>query len=266
MSFLVEGVVLSNVKISAGCRRMELLAREAAAAALPGQFFHVRCADSLDPLLRRPLSVCLADRETGRVTFLYRLAGRGTNLLAQKKPGETVSLLGPLGRGFTMPGGEGRPAAVAGGIGIAPLLFLLKEMAGTGISADVFIGAISSDRLLAVDEITALGHAVELATDDGSVGHHGFVTDLFDKYLKAKGAPRPVFVYACGPVPMMRQVSEISLRAGVPCEVSLEERMGCGVGACLACACKTKNTGGAFAYRRVCADGPVFPAEEVVWE
>lgn len=286
MTLLSEGLIISNDKVSSECFRMELLAADAAAAARPGQFFHVRCADSLDPLLRRPLSICSADREAGGVTFLYRQAGRGTTLLAQKKPGEAISLLGPLGRGFTMPGGEGRPAVVAGGIGVAPLFFLLKELAGGGAMADVFIGATSSGGLLLVEEMKALGHAVHLSTDDGSAGYHGLVTALFEKYIggggsanrkgletdlteiyiKALQAPRTAFVYACGPVPMMRGVAEISLNAGLPCEVSLEERMGCGVGACLACACKTKNQGGGFAYRRVCADGPVFPAEEVVWE
>ena len=308
MSQLTEGVIISNLEVAPDCYRMEIRAGAVAEAARPGQFVHVRCLESLEPLLRRPLSICSAGRREERVTLLYRVAGRGTGLLARKRPGEALSLLGPLGRGFTLPGEETRRAvpgaspnispgplepvaAVGGGIGVAPLFFLLEELARRDCRVIVYIGAASAGQLLLVNEIRALGHDVQISTDDGSDGFRGFITDLFEEDLKQRpggqrsivgksGAnktgkcnmkpgpdsrPLPGFVYACGPVPMMRRVSGLASACGISCEVSLEERMGCGVGACLSCACKIQDREGAVRYRRVCIDGPVFPAEEVVW-
>jgi dihydroorotate dehydrogenase electron transfer subunit len=287
---------------------MEIRAGAVAEAARPGQFVHVRCLESLEPLLRRPISICSVDRQEEKVTLLYRVVGRGTGLLAVKRPGEAVSLLGPLGRGFTLPGEEPQRAvpcpspvispraqvpvaAVGGGIGVAPLFFLLEELARRDCHGIVYIGAASAGQLLLVNEIKALGHDVQTATDDGSDGFRGFITDLFEENLKQRpegqrsivgksdtnqiekfnmkpepdGRSLPGFVYACGPAPMMRRVSGLASACGIPCEVSLEERMGCGVGACLSCACKIQDREGAVRYRRVCIDGPVFPAEEVVW-
>lgn len=296
MSRLTEGILISNEEVAPDCRRMEIRAGAVAEAARPGQFVHVRCLESQEPLLRRPLSICSVDRQEEKVTLLYRVVGRGTGLLALKRPGEAVSLLGPLGRGFTLPGEEPQRAvpcpspvislraqvpvaAVGGGIGVAPLFFLLEELAHRGYSAGVYLGAASADQLLLVNEIRVLGHDVQTATDDGSDGFRGFITDLFEEDLKQRsagqrfitgkpepdGRPLPCFVYACGPVPMMRRVSGLASACEIPCEVSLEERMGCGVGACLSCACKIQDREGAVRYRRVCIDGPVFPAEEVVW-
>ncbi|BAF59988.1 2-polyprenylphenol hydroxylase and related flavodoxin oxidoreductases [Pelotomaculum thermopropionicum SI] len=261
-----------------GCRRLTLAAPGVAAAARPGQFLHVRCGNTLDPLLRRPISINAVDREKGEVAVMYRVAGRGTALLAGRREGEAVSLLGPLGNGFSMPRNGERVSAVAGGIGIAPLFFLLQELKETGIHAAVFLGAATKGSLLLVREISDLGHAVLLSTDDGSEGFHGAVTDLFYAAGSCPGRggaagaclPEGFFppgrVYGCGPRGMLARLCEIIEKWGIPGEVSLEERMGCGVGACLSCACKTRHGEGGYRYRRVCAEGPVFPAGEVVWQ
>ncbi|WP_286723788.1 dihydroorotate dehydrogenase electron transfer subunit, partial [Pelotomaculum sp. PtaB.Bin117] len=228
---------------------------------------------TLDPLLRRPVSIHAVDREKGEVILFYRVAGRGTALLSKNNSGDTISLLGPLGHGFSMPQSHARVLVVAGGIGIAPLYFFLQEIAVSEISADVFLGAATQKQLFFMNEIKESGHRVVPSTDDGSTGYHGTVADLFEEYVrKSDNQNGPVRrgddakVYGCGPSGMLKRLTDIIAAAGIPGEVSLEERMGCGVGACLSCACKARGGKNGVQYRRACVDGPVFPAGEVVWE
>ncbi|MDD4168739.1 MAG: dihydroorotate dehydrogenase electron transfer subunit [Desulfotomaculaceae bacterium] len=262
MSFLLDAEITKQEMIGPGHYRLNLLAPDIAAAARPGQFLQVRCGSTLDPFLRRPISINAVDRENGEVALFYRVAGRGTALLTQKAQGEPVSLLGPLGRGFSLPKSQARVAVVSGGIGIAPLYFLLLELAVFGVSADVFLGAATAGQLFFTKEIKGLGHRVEPATDDGSAGYHGLVTDLFAENMARSS--EYAMIYGCGPGGMQRRLAEIIKEFGVSGELSLEERMGCGVGACLSCVCKTGSEG-SIQYRRVCTEGPVFPAGEVVW-
>jgi dihydroorotate dehydrogenase electron transfer subunit len=263
MSLLADAGVLGNREVAPGYFRLALYAPEIAGVAVPGQFVHVRCGPLLDPLLRRPLSIHDVDRQSGRLYLLYRLTGRGTALLAGNKAGATVNLMGPLGHGFTLPIPPADALVVGGGIGIAPLFYLVKELADAG-NQIMFLGGFRTAReIVAVKEMENLGVEVALATDDGSLGYQGPVTELLEKYIAGRAYS---FCYACGPRPMLQKVAEIITLAGVPGEVSLEERMGCGVGACLACACKTRSReGDGFCYSHVCIDGPVFSAGEVVW-
>ncbi|MFX4261465.1 dihydroorotate dehydrogenase electron transfer subunit [Pelotomaculum propionicicum] len=256
---ITDAEVVKQKEILPGFYRMALSAGEAANYAKPGQFLHVRCGETLDPLLRRPVSIHAVDREKGEISLFYRVVGRGTALLAVKEKGDRLNLLGPLGSGFTMPGNSGRVAVVAGGIGIAPLYFLLQELSGLKIHADVFTGAATKKQLFFTSEIKALGHSVFPATDDGTAGYRGTVVNLFEQ----NPADR---VYSCGPAGMLKSLCRVIRKHGIWGEVSLEERMGCGVGACLSCACKTVSEGENYRYRRVCVEGPVFPAGEVVWE
>lgn len=300
MSLVIDTKVVQNKQVIPDYYCMTLDAPAIAEQAKPGQFLHVRCGSTYDPLLRRPISIHGVDRQAGEVSILYRVAGRGTALLAEHRLGEMISVIGPLGRGFTMPEGNEKVFVVSGGIGIAPLYFLLQELAGLGIKANVFQGFATAKQILLVKEIRKLGHSVDLATDDGTKDFHGSVTKLFEDYLQSALEPgagedlilnkgqtelisKSLFnkynrqqeaidtnpsscVFACGPHGMLRKLSEITARWGIPCEVSLEERMGCGVGACLSCACKIKTGDGRFTYRRVCIEGPVFPSGEVSWE
>lgn len=280
MSLVIDARVNRHQIVIPGYYRITLEAPAIAEQAKPGQFLHVRCGSTHDPLLRRPISIHALDRQAGRVSLLYRVSGRGTALLAERKPGDVVNIIGPLGRGFSMPKDNEKVFAVSGGIGIAPLYFFLQELAGLGISATVFQGASTSKLILLENEIKKLGHSVITATDDGTRGFHGSVTELFEAFLRdddgkyvqaipqgkvGQGGPAGR-VYACGALGMQKNLSEITARWGIPCEVSLEERMGCGVGACLSCACKVKQEDGGFTYRRVCMEGPVFPSGEVIWE
>lgn len=288
MPLLLDAKVTKQERIAPGHFRLSLLVPEIATAARPGQFLQVRCGSTLDPFLRRPISIHAVDRNKGVLAILYRVAGRGTALLAEKNQGNPVSLLGPLGKGFSLPESHARVGVVSGGIGIAPLYFLLAELADASTSADVFLGAATADQLFLAKEITGLGHRVYIATDDGSIGYHGLVTDLFVESMthteplqphregragtvnspvveSITNSNRYVMIYGCGPGGMLRRLTEIVKVAGIPGEISLEERMGCGVGACLSCVCKTSTGGESVQYGRVCTEGPVFPAGEVVW-
>lgn len=274
-----------------GCYRLIFFSPEIASLARPGQFVHVRITPGLDPLLRRPFSIHAVNGQTGGVALLYRVVGRGTRLLAEKKKGEFLDVIGPLGRGFTLPAAGQRVALVAGGIGIAPLYFFLQTLAGAGNFPDVLLGARTAEELLLVREMQELLNGVVqkeqrsvkngrpdspagslcpspgrvmVATDDGSCGHRGPVTDLLARVLAEK---KVEMVYACGPAAMLKVVASLLERYGVDGEVSLEERMGCGIGACLSCVCKTREGNRRdFSYRRVCLEGPVFKARDVEWE
>lgn len=256
--------VVKNEEVLPGHRLMSLEAPGLAVSAVPGQFLHVRCADTYDPLLRRPISVHYADRDGGRVYILYRIAGKGTELLARVGKGGFVEVLGPLGKGYTLPNKGERAAVLGGGIGIAPLYFLLSELekiygADKG-KVNVFLGAATASALPALDRIRAMGFAVHTATDDGTEGIRGNVVQLAGNVLDSMFSAR---VYACGPMLMLKNLA-LLLGDHPSAEVSVEERMGCGMGACLSCICKVRGNGDEFRYAHVCKDGPVFKLKELV--
>ncbi len=269
--YLTDSEVINQQMILPGLFLLTLHAAEVAGAARPGQFLHLRCGKTLDPLLRRPISIHFTDREKGEVSLLYRIAGKGTSLLSQKKRADKVSLLGPLGNGFKMTDGNESISVVAGGIGLAPLYFLLCELSLTNRRAAVFLGSASIEQLILVKEIKALGHQVYPCTDDGSSGFHGPVTELFEKSVAKRGSDNQNaltidLVYGCGPRGMLKRLCDLLRQKQIPGEVSLEEKIGCGVGACLSCACKIREGGSGYRYHRACVEGPVFKAGEVVWE
>lgn len=238
---------------------MTLAAPELAKACLPGQFLHVAVGDSHDPLLRRPISICEADRQQGLVKLLYKVQGRGTALLAKMTAGSKLDVIGPIGNGFKLVDKHAKALLVGGGIGAAPLYLLAQALVARGVAVEVLLGARSAKDLLLMAEFKALGANLSVTTDDGSRGDQGLVTDLLPPLL-----PQASQAYACGPLAMMQAVTTVAAKHKVPIEVSLEERMGCGIGACLACVCriKVKQTS---AYKRVCVDGPVFDGREVEW-
>lgn len=239
--------------------RLTFHAPEIAAAAHPGQFVMVQTSASLDPLLRRPFSIHQVGRD-GTVQILFKALGKGTARLARQQPGTFISLLGPLGNGFSGPASA--PAClVGGGLGIAPLLFLASRFQQQGINPSVILGARTSAELLPLlADFHNLGLTVQTTTDDGSLGVRGFVTDILKNIPDPVHSPPPV-VYACGPKPMMAAVFVLCQRQKFPCQVSLETTMACGFGACLGCAVPVQRGG----YAHVCTDGPVFAAEELVW-
>jgi len=237
-----------------------IAAPEIARTALPGQFLHIRCSPADAPLLRRPISISRIGRAEGWVEFVYRVVGEGTLLLSRAKPGEELDVMGPLGTPFRADAGtDARHILVGGGVGIPPMLALAEHLwdAREAGRVEVLLGGRTADLVLCEDDFRGLGVEPRVSTDDGSLGRAGLVTELLDAALRQGGERR---VYACGPVPMLRAVDNVCRAHGVPCQVSFEARMACGVGACLSCVIPT-STG----YQRVCTEGPVFPSEDVVW-
>lgn len=254
-------IVLSRRDYDKDAYYLDLQAPELAAAIEPGQFFMAEVpGPGSDPLLRRPFGYLDLDREAGRLGVLVRRVGRGTRILGRVQPGQELRLLGPLGRGWTLPT-AGPVLLVAGGIGIAPL-FDLAARSADKLETVMVYGARCGEELHALDQLARLPVQLILATDDGTCGVRGTVMEPLSRLELS----RFTGYYACGPRPMLAGVQIKLAAAGVPGELSLEERMACGFGACLGCAVAVKDTTGGTAYKRVCVDGPVFPAEEVVFD
>lgn len=239
--------------------RLTFNAPEIAAAAMPGQFVMVQIAPGQDPLLRRPFSIHQIT-EDGALQILFKVVGRGTELLAQVPEGTHLSLLGPLGRGFSLAAPE-KACLVGGGMGIAPLLFLasrLSQQVHDGPRPKVILGARNRQELVPlIAAFENIGIKVLAATDDGSFGHHGLVTDV----LQGLNLDSAFTVYSCGPRPMMAAINHLCQKKKISCQVSVETVMACGMGACLGCAVALKAGG----YAHVCSDGPVFEAGELLW-
>ncbi len=235
---------------------LKLEAADLSEAVSPGQFAMLRCGEGLDPFLRRPLSIHQVERKQGIVSFLYRVKGKGTRWLSQRVAGDKISLLAPLGRGFSVSPGGGRGLLVGAGVGVAPLLFLASELAAQGWELVTLIGAGAAAEILRPDAFMDYG-IVKTATDDGSAGIKGTILDLLSRELEQSSCD---MLFACGPLPVLQGVQRMSKHKGIAAELSLEERMACGVGACLGCACR--DAGGE--YVRICREGPVFSAGEVV--
>ncbi len=220
----------------------------------PGQFVHIKCGHSR--LLRRPISICSWDPERDRMRLVFEVRGEGTEWLAGRQAGDCLDVLGPLGHGFvTEP--QGRYLLVGGGIGVPPMLGCAVH---GGADSTAVLGFRSARQVMLLEDFSAACQGkVQLATDDGTLGYHGFVDALVR--LKLEQDKAFTAILACGPKPMLKSVARVAEAFGVPCQVSMEERMGCGVGACLVCACKTSDGH----YRHACKDGPVFDAKEVDW-
>jgi dihydroorotate dehydrogenase electron transfer subunit len=257
--FEVLAEIVSNARLTHDTWLMALRSAEVAQAAKPGQFVMIRVNSGLDPLLRRPFSICGVKEDLFLV--LYRVVGRGTNLMTGLGRGERLWVLGPLGKCFAVPEKRVSRLLVGGGIGIAPLMFLRQFHRER--EAALLMGFRSAKDILSPQKITGEERGFVVATDDGTQGHHGPVTDLLEEFLREN--PGDMAVCACGPKPMLKKVAEMTTALRIPCEVSLEARMACGLGACQGCAVKASaNSGRSYFY--VCKEGPVFEAEEIDWE
>lgn len=257
--------VLWNRQVAAGYFRMGLNCHSGYSNARPGQFIMLRPDNRLDPLLRRPFSIHQLIVQQGSVVgleLLYRVVGRTTRRLGCKQPGDRVDIMGPLGHGFSLPGGGRHFMIVAGGIGVAPMLFLVSYLQRNRMALSkgvVFLGGRSQNDLLSRDDFASLGIRVQVSTDDGSCGQCAPVTDLLQT---AVGHSRPDMIYACGPMAMLACVAGIADKHGIACQVSVETMMACGMGACLGCAIKSRKF--PERYLHACRDGPVFNTDELV--
>lgn len=252
--------IVSNEPIARDVFALCIHAPALAAALVPGQFVNIAVPGNAMSLLRIPLSFAAADAEAGTIDIWYAVVGEGTERLSRMAPGEKTTVLGPGGRGWSIPEGCRRALLVAGGIGVPPVLCLARELARREIPYTVCIGAATADQLVGEDDFEEAGPPViSVATDDGSCGYHGFCTDAAELVLESEGDAFD-YVATCGPEPMMAKVAAAALKAGVTCEASLERMMSCGFGACATCAVETRS-----GMKGACMCGPVFDAKEVVW-
>lgn len=256
MPRVLKEKIIQMLQLSPVIYKMTIQSEYIAHNAYAGQFVNVKCSEGIRALLRRPISICSVDRDT--VDIVFQVKGTGTEVLSRKQPGDAVDLIAPLGKGFDISKENKKIAVVGGGIGIFPLLYILKEQKNA--EKTTFLGFRSKDYAVMTDAFENASDKLYITTEDGSVGEKGLVVDQLEEYLKGSKVD---VIYTCGPTPMLKSVVEIADRYNTPCQVSLEQRMGCGIGACLVCACKTR-LGDEWEYSHVCKDGPVFWSQEVV--
>lgn len=254
-----------------GNRNFKMLTLRPAAEIIapePGQFYMLQTGTACDPLLKRPFSIYDCGEQS--LSFLYRIRGKGTLSLSQLREGDMVQVIGPLGNSYPEPDGDF--IAVAGGIGIASLLPLLRKYRKR---ACLFYGAMNTEELVMLEETRELAKEIFITTDDGSDGRKGWITHAVRDFLAESHATyRSLPIYACGPVPMLKSLAEITHGAGLACYASMEEHMACGIGACLGCVVKVRDKSvrseslqaeESFVYKRVCKEGPVFDIGDIIW-
>jgi len=259
---LFQAVIKENKKLRGDHYILTLHPLGKIKEARAGQFFMLGVDKTLDPLLKRPFSL---HRKSGKdFQILYRVRGKATNILKDKRAGDTIEVLGPLGNGFpglksTLNLIQGKPILVAGGLGVAPLFSLAESIRDK--KPLFFLGAKSKKELLCANELKGIGIKPVISTDDGSAGRKGTVVDALNDFLTRHWSlVTGHWLYACGPKPMLRELGILTKKFNIKAYAAFEENMACGIGACLSCVINTKN-----GFKQVCKDGPVFPFEEIVW-
>jgi dihydroorotate dehydrogenase electron transfer subunit len=276
----VRAQISFNRPLSAAYRHLGLVAPGFSGAFAPGQFVMVRPPLGLDPFLPRAFSIYhlepAADGAVPVVELLYKVLGKGTQCLSRMEPGQEVELLGPLGNSFSGPEHLGTAVLVAGGIGVPPIAALAAALArdrgpGTrdqgqgGPQLEVFLGGKTYEDILCVKDFEEAGATVRIATEDGSLGTRGLVTDLLAPFLLGS-RQSALTLFTCGPPGMLAAVARLAEARGVPCQTSVEANMACGFGACMGCALEVRSNGAAPSYKLVCKDGPVFDSRVIKWE
>ena len=251
----MKSTVIEQKMIADGICSMWLDAKEVAVQAKPGQFISVYSNDK-SRVLPRPISICVIDREKGTLRIVYRVVGKGTEEFSKAEAGDSFEILGPLGNGFPIEEAKGKKVLmIGGGIGVPPMLQTAKEIEGEAI----IVSGYRNQDLFLKEELESAG-TLFIATEDGSVGTKGNVVDAIrENQIEAD------MMFACGPKPMLRALKNYALEKGIPCWISMEEKMACGVGACLACVCQSKDVDSHSHVhnKRICKDGPVFLSTEV---
>ena len=242
-----------------GIYKFSIKAPEIAKDAKAGQFLEIKVSETGEPFLRRPISIFNLDKENGIVEFIFQVKGRGTELLKQREVGDMIDIIGPLGWGTFKVQEYNNVAIIGGGIGTYPLYELTKELKGKA-NLNVYLGFRDKSLVSCEKEFEEIGlNKLVVTTDDGSYKEKGFAINFMKKDIEEH---RVDMIFACGPLPMLRAIREYSIKENIPCQISLEERMGCGIGACLGCAVKVIS-GAEPRFGHVCKEGPVFEAKNV---
>jgi dihydroorotate dehydrogenase electron transfer subunit len=259
---IVSAEVFSMTELASGIFLIKFKAPYLAENSCPGSFVMIQPDNVTDPLLRRPFTISGVSGD--RVEVLFQVKGSGTDIMSKWEPGRVVDILGPLGNGFSIPDELKNAYLVGGGMGIAPLLFLARYLIGKGVDVRVFFGARSVSETITLEDQNLDGCDLYYSTEDGSKGDKGFITESLNNILKSASANGFInsSIFCCGPIKMSETISETASIFNLPCQVSLEEKMACGVGACLGCVTCTKGD----KYKRVCVDGPVFKSTEIDWK
>jgi dihydroorotate dehydrogenase electron transfer subunit len=257
--------ILSVTNLSCAIFLMRLHCPAIAQSALPGQFVNIKTTDDVIPLLRKPFSICRRDASAGWIEVLWKVVGRGTEIMSRYRVGESVNLLGPLGNGYTVAPDLQLAILVGGGLGVAPLPFLCEELLKNKKKCEVFLGAKTEQELSFVQEFLESGVEVFLTTEDGSEGVRGFITELLMERLRGREIGERAEFFSCGPTGFLNSMINVSETFNIPGQISIETMMGCGFGICVGCPVKVRDPRpGERLYKLTCVDGPVFRADEVL--
>ena len=254
----LKAKVLENVEIADNLFKLTIVEPQISQSAYPGQFVHIKIPGDESLLLRRPISINGAYPEDGRVDLVYQVVGKGTRILSEVEKDTNLDVLGPLGRGFQIPEGTKKIYIVGGGCGVAPIRFIGQKWRHLDLTS--FLGYRSKSISYQMDDFESFSREIFVSTDDGTLGDKGSIITVLEGQLSVE---KPDLILSCGPLPMLKALQQVVLGRDIPCQISLEERMGCGVGGCLVCSCAIGNDDH-WDYKKVCTDGPVFWSEEVL--
>ena len=261
MAVNIKAKLLKKEELTTGIFKFSIQAKEIIDLAKPGNFIEVRVNDDIEPFLRRPISIYNMDKENGILEFIFQEKGKGTKILSARREGELIDIVGPLGFGTFKYSNFENLAIIGGGIGVFPLYELAKCAKSENKNVNTYLGFRNKDLVVLEEEFKNVSNNLTIATDDGSYAQKGFAIDFLKKDIEDGKIDS---IYACGPLPMLRAVRALALEKNIPCQISLEEKMACGLGVCLGCAVKTAaSSKDAPEYWHVCKAGPVFQAKDV---
>lgn len=256
MPVQLQSKLIKKESLKSNIFKFSLSAKEITDVAKPGQFIEIRVTDGLDPFLRRPISIYNIDKEKGILEVIFRVQGRGTEILSRKKEEDLIDIVGPLGYGTFKFEGYKNIAILGGGIGVFPLYELAKNAINNS-SVNIYLGFRDKEAVLLEKEFEEVSNKLVITTDDGSYRTHGFAINELKKDLEKEKIDA---IFACGPLPLLKAVQGLAKEKNIPCQISLEEKMGCGLGVCLGCAVEVASGG----YEHVCKQGPVFDSNKVI--
>ena len=261
MAQLLLAELVNKVQLKKDIYKYSIKAPNIVEKSKPGNFIEIRVSEQTEPFLRRPISIYNLDKETGILEFIFQVKGKGTEILAKKQIGEQIDIIGPLGYGTFKYENYKNIAVIGGGIGIFPLYELAKSANKDNVKVNTYLGFRNKEYVVLEEEFSKVSDKITITTDDGTYQEKGFAINFLEKDLEENNIEA---IFACGPLPMLKAVQKLAIEKNIPCQISLEEKMGCGIGVCLGCAVKTSSSPKeAPEYVHVCKAGPVFDAKDV---